>query len=195
MADFPSRIDVIDPDEYEHDTGLPEFHSVMTISLGELIDCGVFTWERVDWKDAAYSPEQYARLCAAFEARYYYRDISIIPVKAWLKRLHYEIVYNLMPKYRPLYAQLDSGDFDPLQTGGEYRKERRIDSDFPETLLSGNQDYASSGYDFEREMIGRGNLADDLSNYVDKVHGVDDMMIRELGKLFSSLWTTNVNGW
>lgn len=100
-----------------------------------------------------------------------------------------------MPKYIPMYKQLESG-YDPLQTGGEYRKERKIESDFPETLLSANQDYASRGYDYEGETVGRGNFTDDYVNYTTNFHAIDDMIINELEQtMFSYLFTINVNGW
>ena len=188
-------IDPIDYDELMHDVGEPKFHSVNTITLGELIENGVFKWETIWTPIHAYSPEQYTRICAAFETRFYYREISITPYKQWAKRLSYELVYNLMPKYIPMYKQLDEG-YDPLQTGGEYRKERKIESDFPETLLSANQDYASRGYDFESESVGRGNLTDDYMNYAENFMAIDAMIMDELeSKMFSMLFTTNVNGW
>lgn len=188
----------IDPETFETYTGYPEFHSVLTIELGELVESGIFTWERIDWRDAAYSQEQYERLCEAFLARFWLDEISVTPVGAWFRLLRYTLVYELMPKYKPLYAQLESGDYDPLQTGGEYRKEIRIDSDFPETLLNGNrdQDYASKGYAFEAETVGRGNMADDYANYVEKFRSIDAMILDEIErKLFNPLWTTNVNMW
>ena len=188
----------IDPQEFLHSTTNPEFHSVLTIEVGELIESGVFTWERVNWRDAAYSEEQYNRLCSAFEARFWLDEIAITPVGAWLRMLRYELVYVLMPKYRPLYAQIETGDYDPLQTGGEYGKEIKIDSDFPETLLNGNheQDYASKGYALERETVGRGNFTDDYVNYVEKFSSIDAMILDEIEqRLISPLWTTNINMW
>ena len=188
-------IDVIDSDELMHDVGAPKFHSVNTITLGELIECGIFDWEKIWTPLHAFNPDQYTRLCDAFEKRFYYREIGITPYKQWATRLSYELVYNLMPKYKPMYEQIEKG-YDPLQTGGEYRKERKIESDFPETLLSGNQDYASSGYDFESESVGRGNFTDDYINYAVNFKAIDDMIISELeGKMFSCLFTVNVNGW
>lgn len=188
-------VKIIDLNEFLHNTGRNEFHSAQTIELGELVESGIFTWESVNWKDAAFSDEQYERLCAAFVERFYLREIGITPVGAWFKMLHYELVYKLMPKYKPLYAQVESG-YDPLQTGGEYRKERKIESDFPETLLSANQDYASSGYEFGSESVGRGNFTDDYFNYVDRFTSIDDAILNEIDRdLFSSLYTTNVNGW
>lgn len=188
-------IDVIDSDEMMRDVGAAKFHSVNSITLGELIDNGVFRWSDVWNPIHAYNNEQYTRLCTAFEKRFFYREIGITPYKQWVTRLSYELVYKLMPKYIPMYKQLDSG-YDPLQTGGEYRKERKIESDFPETLLSANQDYASKGYDFESETVGRGNLTDDYVNYAQNFQAIDAMIIDELEQImFSGLFTINVNGW
>lgn len=192
MIDIPKPLQT---EVFKHDTGIPDFHAVQTIQLGDLIESGVFTWERVGWKAAAYSDVQYTRLCELFEGRFWLREISITPVGQWIRRLGLELKYNIMPKYKPLYAQLESGEYDPLQSGGEYRKERKIESDFPETLLSENQDYASKGYDFAGESVGRGNLADDYANYIEKFSSIDDMILNELErKFFSCLYSANVNG-
>ena len=191
-TDFP----VLDPDELYTNTGLPDYHAVQTIQLGELINDGVFTWNRVPWRDAAYSQEQYERLCIAFEARYFYREIGITPVYAWFKRLEYRLVYELMPKYRPMYAQLDNGNYNPLQHGGEYGKRRDIDSQFPETLLSGTDEtYASSGKDSEWETVKMdGALTENYALYVEQFRAIDAMILDELETMFSCLFTTNANG-
>ena len=196
MSSDYGKVDIIDVDEFATSTGVPDFHSVQTIKLGELVLNNVFTWERVDWRDSAYSSDQYTRLCNAFEDRFWLREIGITPVGMWIKRLHYTLVYEIMPKYRPLYAQLDSGDFDPLQNGGKYGKRRDVHSDFPETLLSGtDQAYASSGDDSEYEEIGRdGSIAENAALYAEQFRSVDAMILDELEGLFSCLYTSNVNG-
>ncbi|MBQ8427057.1 MAG: hypothetical protein IJX16_04795 [Clostridia bacterium] len=184
---------IIDVEEFQHATGVSDFHSIQTIELGELIESGVFTWERVDWKKYAYSEEQYERFCKAFELRFWLREISITPVGAWLKRLHYKLCYELMPKYKPLYEQLE--EYNPLQNGGGYKRERRIDSEYPETLLSQSQDYASDGYDFEETEIKLGNLVEDVTKYALEFKTIDGMILSELeNNLFSCLYTSNVNG-
>lgn len=101
-----------------------------------------------------------------------------------------------MPKYRPLYAQLENGEFDPLQNGGKYGKRRDINSEFPETLLSGTDEaYASSGVDSEYEEIGRdGSLAENAAIYAEQFRAVDVMILDELESLFSCLYSTNANG-
>ena len=189
-------MEYIDVRDFLTSTGKDRFKAVQTITLGELVESGIFTWNRINWRNEAYSAEQYTRLCEAFEARFYVDEIGITPVNVWMRKLSYKLRFELMPKYRPLYAQLESGDYDPLQDGGEYAKERRIDSDFPETLLSGNQDYASKGYDYERESVGRGSLADSYAAYVEQFKAIDAMILDEIERdLFTCLYSTNVNGW
>lgn len=192
MADFP----VIDPEEFRTDTGISDFHSITTISLGELIEDGIFTWERVNWKASAYNNAQYERLCKAFETRFYQRDISITPVKLWLNRLEYKFVYEICPKYNPLYAQLESGEYNPLQHGGEYGRERRIGSDFPETLLNGsNETYASTGEDKEYEIVKLdGAMTENYMLYADGFRAIDARILDELEIMFSCLYATNANG-
>ena len=86
-------------------------------------------------------------------------------------------------------------EYNPLQNGGSYKRERRIDSEYPETLLSQNQDYASDGYDFEETEIKLGNLVEDVTKYALEFKTIDDMILSELeNNLFSCLYTTNVNG-
>lgn len=187
---------VIDIEEFQTNTGIPDYHSVQTIELGELIEDEIFTWARIDWFDARYNDAQYERLCRAFEDRFWLREIGITPVGIWMRRLHYKLVYELMPKYRPLYAQLENGEFDPLQNGGKYGKRRDINSEFPETLLSGTDEaYASSGIDSEYEEIGRdGSLAENAAIYAEQFRAVDVMILDELESLFSCLYSTNTNG-
>ena len=116
LGDFPT----LDPEEWRTDTGVPEFHSVQTIELGQLIDSKIFTWGYCYWGDVAYSPEQYARVCQAFEDRFWLREIGITPVKAWMRKLRYTLRVELCPKYNPLYAQIEAGEYDPLQNGGKF---------------------------------------------------------------------------
>ena len=196
MNEATNSFPVLNPDELYTATGIPDYHAVQTIQLGELMRDGVFTWERVPWREAAYSQEQYERLCSAFEDRYYFREIGITPVFAWFKRLRYRLVYELMPKYRPMYAQLDSGDYNPLQNGGEYGKRRDIESQFPETLLDGsNETYASSGKDEEHEVVKMdGPMSENYALYIEKFRSIDAMILDELETMFSCLFTTNANG-
>lgn len=154
-------------------TGRDHWDAIYTIQLGELIEHGIFDWSspELDWSHVAYSPEQYKRVCDYFIERYLFREISIEPYLEWANMLHRKLTYELMPKYRGMYALLDDG-FDLAQdsslvasdksdtssnasgTNDDYHKRRTIGSDYPETLLSGNADYISNGQDEEGENVG-----------------------------------------
>lgn len=173
-----------------------EWHAVYTIQLGELIESGVFDWARpeVDWSDAAYDQEQYERLCSYFNERFYWREISALPIKEWFMHLHRKLVYELMPKYRPMYAALEQG-FNPLADSDKYFKERHINSQYPETLLSENADYISDGHDVENEELIIKNVGDTVQNFKDKYRSVDELVLDELESLFVCMYTSHVNGW
>lgn len=191
-CDFPDLdIDVEEWDEY---TGHDEWNAIYTVQLGELVDSGAFDWSRkeLDWKDSAYDDEQYERICAYFIERFYYREISIEPFKEWAMRLHYKMVYELMPKYRPLYEREAEG-INPLQVRNEYYKNRTIESQYPETLLSANADYITSGNDTENQRIVEDKYFDQVLAYADKMKSIDNLLLGELESMFVSLYTMNVN--
>ena len=181
--------------ELDTDTGRPEWHTLYTVKLGSLVEDGVFDWTRpeLDWKDAAYSDDQYERVCAYFIERFRYDEISILPVKEWMLSLRRRLVYELMPKYRPLYDRL-SGGVNPFQESDEYHKKRSITSGYPETILSGNADYVTDGTDVEYETIREGNIAEMAVNYAGMYRDVDNLLLNELACMFVDLYAANVNG-
>lgn len=176
-------------------TGRPDWHAVYTVKLGELIQTGVFDWTRpeLDWSEAAYDAEQYQRVCKYFERRFYYREISLEPALEWFNLLQYRLIYELMPKYKPLYQRVADG-YDPLAESDEYYKRRTINSAYPETLLSGNSDYISDGTDEEWERIKEGQLVDAMNKYVVEFHAVDESLLDECEDLFTCMYTANTNG-
>lgn len=173
--------------------GHPEWHAVVTIQLGQLIESGVFDWGRdeLDWKSAAYDDAQYSRVCEYFNARFYWREISILPVRQWFDYLRRKLVYELMPKYRPLYEAI--GDANPLAAKDEYFKERVIQSDYPETQLSGNSDYASFGTDKENQHVTLENPAVQIGLYAEGFKGVDELLLDDLDSMFVGLYSLNIN--
>lgn len=175
-------------------TGKNEFYAVYTIQLGELIENGLFDWSmnELDWKDAAYNDEQHTRVCNYFIDRFYYREISIEPFAEWARILKRKIIYELMPKFKPLYERLDEG-INPLSDGNEYYKNRTIESSYPETLLSGNSDYITDGRDEEFERIKEGNLVSSVEDYADRFKSVDEYLLDQLESMFISMYTLNVN--
>lgn len=191
---YPDIVPDIDEEWIDY-SGKPEWHSVYTIKLGLLIQSGVFDWKRpeLDWSDAAYNPEQYERVCSYFEKRFYWREISLLPILEWFNMLQYRLVYELMPKYRPLYERIAQG-FAPLGIEDEYYKRRTIESAYPETLLSGNSDYITDGTDEEWERIKEGETVERLNTYVLEFQAVDKSLLDELENMFTCMYTANVNG-
>lgn len=188
----------IDPQflaDLETETGKPEWHALYTVVLGALIEDGVFDWSReeLNWESAAYDADQYARVCAYFIERYRYDEISVLPVKQWMLMLRRKLVYELMPKYKPLYDRVAQG-VNPFISSDEYHKRRQIRSDYPETLLSANADYISDGTDLEYETIKEGDNVEQAAKFADMYRSVDQMMLDELETMFIQIYTANVNG-
>lgn len=195
MSDIYNYDDLsIDIDAFDNYTGCDRWNAVYTIQLGELMDLGVFDWSKpeLDWSAAKYDDEQYSRLCAYFVDRFYYREISIEPFKVWANFLKRKLVYELMPKYKPLYERVAEG-INPISNENEYYKNRTIESAYPETLLSENADYITDGKDEEFQRIKEGDFVDTMQNYADKYRSVDQMILDELEILFIGLYTANVN--
>lgn len=181
-------------DEMDAYTGRDQWNAVYTIQLGELLDAGVFSWESplLDWHEAAYNPEQYLRVCKYFEERFYYREISLEPFEEWARTLKRKLVFELMPKYKPLYARIDEG-INPLSGENEYYKNRTIDSSYPETLLSDNADYITDGRDEEFQRIKENGFLESVIGYAEKYRGVDEMLLDDLESMFVCLYTMNIN--
>lgn len=183
-----------DPDHVDNYEELikPDYHSVYSIQLCELINDGWIDFNSSDWNFDHYDLEQRNRLWKKFERRFYYREIGILPPGRWKWELLRKLD-EIMPKYKPIYEMLANGQ-NILQHYGEYGKSRNIFSDFPQTMLGGNEDYASNGTDREHEEIYLGDWIDQLAklkNYDD----VDVMILKELETMFSCMFTVNVNGY
>ncbi len=176
-------------------TGKNKYNAIYTITLSELIENELFSWENdeVNWKSDAYNNEQFERVCKYFNERFYFREISIEPYYEWAQRLHYKISYELMPKFKIMYQLLDD-DFDITQTKARYEKARNISSEYPETLLSANSDYVSSGRDNEGEVIERGSILDAYLEYAEKFQAIDKQLLDELECMFIGLYTVSING-
>lgn len=184
----------IDKDTWIDYIGESVWNAVYTIQLGELIESGVFDWSRpeLSWSNAAFDVDQYERVCAYFIERFFYREISVEPFLQWATMLKRKLVFELMPKYKPLYERVAEG-INPLSDSNEYYKNRTIQSAYPETLLSENADYITDGRDEEFQRIREANLADAMDNFALKYKGVDQLLLDELESMFISLYTANVN--
>jgi len=90
-------------------------------------------------------------------------------------------------------------------------KSRDIGSEFPQTMLSGNSDYASTGRDVEYENLSDDKRDDDiniqyneyktgdfLEKYLlfqEKYKDVDLMIIEEMDTVFSHLASVSIDAW
>lgn len=186
----------IDVEEFDNWPGHYEQHDVLTITLGELVESGVFDWNKpmLNWEDAAYDDDQYVRVCAYFIERFYYREISMLPFKQWANYLHRKLVFELMPKYKPLYDRISNG-INPFQVSDEYYKNRTIDSAYPETLLSSNADYITDGKDEEYEKMVEARIPEMVVDYAESFKMTDELLLDELEIMFTSMYTVNLNGW
>lgn len=182
---------------YEPGASTNEWYAVYTIQLGELIESGLFDWSKevLDWSQEAYSTDQYARVCEYFKQRFYWREISIIPFLEWAQILKRKLVFEIMPKFKPLYERIEEG-INPFSSENEYYKSRAIDSAYPETLLSGNADYITEGRDEEFERVKEGALVSSYNEYVEQFKPVDEALLDELESMFISMYSLNMNtGW
>lgn len=175
-------------------TGRDIWNAVYTVQLGELIEHGVFDWSlpELDWSEAAFDDAQYNRVCDYFIQRFMFREISIEPFYEWAITLRRKLVYELMPKYKPLYEA--KGDaISPFAVEDEYYKNRTIQSAYPETLLSDNADYITDGRDEEFERDKESRTAERYMYFARNYRGIDEMLLSELESMFISLYTANIN--
>lgn len=176
-------------------TGRDQWNAVYTITIGELIDCGLFDWKRpeLDWSNAAFNEDQYDRVCSYFIERFYFREISLEPFWEWAKILKRKLVFELMPKYAPLYELVANDGVQPLSIENEYYKNRTIQSSYPETLLSKNSDYITDGRDEEYQHIKEGPFVDAYVNFAEKYKAVDELLLDDLETMFVCMYTANMN--
>lgn len=169
-----------------------EFHTGITVTLGELYKDGWFNLEDESWDFCKYNETQHKRLCNKILNHYYMRCVGIMPLAAF-KREFLRTLNEVVPKYIVLYKKLDEGA-DLMNAESEYYKARNIYSDYPQTPLGDNQDYASNGNDRQYEKINDGSILDlaaKLENYDDP----DYSIVKCLEPCFSSLVTLNMNCW
>lgn len=168
-----------------------EYHATYSIQLCELINYGGIDFDSEEWDFDAYNEEQRNRLWKKFKRRFYYREIGLMPPGEW----RWEVLRKLdeiMPKYKPLYEMLENGQ-NILQHYGEYGKARNVFSDFPQTLLGGNQDYATNATDRENEEIYLGDWIDQMEK-IKTYDDIDVMILKELEPMFSQMYTVSING-
>lgn len=171
-----------------------DFHAVQSVTYGELADCGFIDWDSPRWAWDAYDDKQRERLQKKIAARFWYREIGILPWAAWRDQFVRKL-NELMPKYKFLYKKLEE-EPDFFRTSDEWDKERHVFSDFPATLLNGsNSDYAANATDRESERVTEIEPLDKYVKLANLYNDVDVLILDELEVLFSRLLTVNFNAY
>ena len=188
---IPNDIEPLDWDKMQVSEPA-DYHAVVSIQLIELVNDGIVDFSSTYWDFDSYDEAQRKRIYEKVQGRFNYREIGILPIRKWHDRF-IATLNEIMPKLKPLYKALEDG-YSPLNTGSEYSKSRSIFSDFPQTQLGDNQDYASNGTDREGEIIRRGDFIETAQALDERYNDVDVMILNKLDPLFSSLMTVNLNG-
>lgn len=181
-------------DDFDWPDERPDYHSVYSIHLCELVEAGFDPFGDERWDTLAwYSDEQRSRWEDKFKARYWFRDIGITPPGEWRHELT-RLMGEVLPKYKQLYEQLDNGA-GPLSTLDEYGKERRVFSDFPATQLNPEtEDYARSANDYQYEHMTNGDWIDRTRQVFETYNDVDVLLLDEMEGMFSCLLTVTLPG-
>ena len=178
------------PPEQRWDPDDDDFHSVVSISLGELLREGVITWDMPEMKWRYYDEKQFGRVTEAIENRYWDRELGVLPIRSWMRRFVGRMNEG-MDRLRPAYEKLDGANL--MQQADVFSKGRSVGSAFPATQLKPTtQDYASDANDSESESVTEGNFfqqSELLKEYI----GLDQRLVDYLDPLFSSLFTVNSN--
>lgn len=168
-----------------------EYHDVVTVEFGELVEGGFIDLsDKEAWPWPMYSEEQDSRLREKISNHFWNREIGAVPPGIW-KRQFLAKMNEIMPKYIFMYRTL-AEDGNIAGHEGEWYKSRNIFSDFPQTQLGGNSDYASTGNDTEYERIRRADVLETmerLKGYRDP----DELILEDLEEVFSCLITVSIN--
>lgn len=169
------------------------YNSVSSITLGELLDAGAFDYmndARLKWD--AYDSAQYERVCKKIIGRFKYRDIGLIPYAKW-RDAYVRRMNEIMPKLNPLYNALENG-INIISESDIYGGSNDVYSDFPQTQLSGNQDYASNMRQHEYEDIAQGDWIEKTREIANSYDDIDVIILNELEPIFSCLMSVSMNG-
>lgn len=155
-----------------------------TITLGELITAGLVDFESSIYDFQSFNESQRGRIFAKIQDRYWTAELAILPIGKWAHFLRAEL-NRRAPKANMLYKILD--DTDRLTRGGsEHKQNRLVFSDFPQTQLSGKQDYATNANDFE-EIIDRTANPEEIMRAFDGYFDPDEYLVLGVRSCFIPL--------
>ena len=193
--------DVINYSDYDYDPSFEYGHGgwenlhiykdPSSVQIGELSEVGWFDLsDKTIWHWPAYTQEQDNILREKITNHFWNRSLGILPPGLW-RRQFIEKMNEIMPKYILMYKALDEAGNIPGHES-EWYKSRNIFSDFPQTQLSGNSDYASTGNDTEYERVRQADILETMERLKD-YQNVDELILRELEQMFSCLASVSIN--
>lgn len=167
-----------------------DFHAVSTIHFGNLIDSG-WDWGRNEWP--AFNDEVRERVNKKIEDRYFFREICEVP-PARFKLFLLRKLREIAPKYNIIYKVIDDERLDILETGQYYDKGRNVFSEYPQSQIQGESDYATNADDKELKGKRTGSITDLLVDFENRYNDTDVLLINHLEVCFLSMTTLNMNG-
>lgn len=193
--------DTVNYSDYDYDPFLEYGHGgwetlhiykdASSVQVGELVEVGWLDLsDKEVWHWPIYNEQQDDALRDKIINHFWNRSLGILPAGLW-KRQFIEKMNEIMPKYLLMYAALNEDGNIPGHNS-EWYKSRNIFSDFPQTQLSGNSDYASTGNDTEYERIRQADILDTLNRLKD-YQDIDVMILNDLEEMFSCLISVSIN--
>ena len=155
-----------------------------TITLGELITAGLIDFTLPLYDFQSYNDEQRDRIYQKVTDRYWLLELAITPVGAWAHVLRAEL-NKRAPKANLMYKILDSSE-GFTKGGAEHKLNRLVFSDFPQTMLSNSQDYATNANDFE-EQIDSAATPEEMMRALDSYFNPDEYLVNGVRACFSTL--------
>lgn len=150
-------------------------------TLGWLVERS-FNWGQLEWT----CEDTVMRVLVnnMISEHFYYRGLSLVPPARWRRRF-ISRMNEIMPKYITMLNQIDDINDRIFRTGTELTKGKRLDSKYPENIVSNDFDYLSDGnaYDEYKEM--EGDILDKYIKYIDQFNTVWTALFHDLENLFT----------
>lgn len=171
-------------EEINKETEWSRINATFTIVFGELVE------KEYDWGQDVYmgswSDDRRIKLNEYIINHFYYREISLVPLAKWRRKMISKL--NLiLPKYDFILNRIDD-DINIFQDSLSKSKERNLHSDFPQSELKGDSDYATNSDDVEKLEEVEGNTLDTILKLYEEYESVQKKIIDELEVMFISVY-------
>ena len=169
-----------------------DFHAVVTIQFGELLESN-WDWGKNEWyaSNPEFPVEIRERLNALIEERYYFREICAVPPLKFKKFLIRKL-NAIMPKYWELYTLRAAGELNLLRGSTVRHKSRKVFSEYPQSQISGESDYATNAGDDQGITTVDGPVLDRIIKFSAEWVDIDTQIVDALEPCFLALLTTSL---